>query len=136
MNKNPSLLASLIQNSWVSKNINIEYFEHPYRHIVIDNLFSEEAYSSICEQIPILISTTVAYKDTPGATSNYAGYIQGIGSNYENTIGIGNFLSLELKNFYQISLKWKQINMLLHLLIGMVLLLNPALYIEILTFVL
>ena len=94
MNKNPSLLASLIQNSWVSKNINIEYFENPYRHIVIDNLFSKEAYSSICEQIPILISTTVAYKD-----SNYAGYIQGIGSNYENTIGIGNFLSLELKNF-------------------------------------
>lgn len=99
MNKNSSLLASLIHNSWVSKNINIEYFEYPYRHIVIDNLFSKEAYSSICEQIPILISQTVAYKDTPGATSNYAGYIKGIGSDYENTLGIGNILSLELKNF-------------------------------------
>ena len=99
MNKDPSLLASLIQNSWVSKNINIEYYENPYRHLIIDNLFSKEVYSNICEQIPILISQTVPYKDTPGATSNYAGYIKGISGDYKDTLGIGNFLSLELKNF-------------------------------------
>ena len=41
MNKDPSLLASLIKNSWVSKDINIEYYENPYRHLIIDNLFSK-----------------------------------------------------------------------------------------------
>ena len=84
-----------------NKNIKIEKFAEPFPHIIIDNLFEQKDYQTMCEIFPSFISRVKPYKDTPGATSNYEGYISGLSK--EDVFGnpFDFFASRELKNFVE-----------------------------------
>lgn len=87
-----------IQHNYISKNIYIQYSNKPFRYIVIDNLFDDEIYTNVCSRFKSFIDRTVPYKDQPGATSNYEGYISGL-SVQDCINGYDFFLSEELKDF-------------------------------------
>lgn len=83
-----------------SKYIHIEKFNEPFNYIIIDNLFNKEIYSEICKKFPEFIARTKPYKDQPGATSNYEGYISGLGlGDLKN--GYDFFASKDLQNFVE-----------------------------------
>lgn len=83
-----------------SKYMSIERFDLPFKHIVIDNLFDNATYNEMCRVFPIFISRTVPYKDQPGATSDYEGYILGLSLN-DLSGGYGLFASKHLQNFIE-----------------------------------
>jgi hypothetical protein len=89
-----------------SKYIDIKQYTDPFNYIVIDNLFNQDVYKKICDKFPSFISRTVQYKDQPGATSNYAGYISGLSLN-EMTDGYDLFASTDLQNFVEKSFNIK-----------------------------
>jgi len=43
---------------YVSEDIQIQKFDTPYNHIIIDNLFTDEIYQKMCNKFPSLISKT------------------------------------------------------------------------------
>jgi hypothetical protein len=81
-----------------SKYLSIQKFNHPFNYIIIDNLFNQNIYNQLCNKFPSFIARTIPYKDQPGATSNYEGYIAGL-SIKDLTDGYEFFASKELKNF-------------------------------------
>jgi len=87
-----------INHPYISDKISIEYNNQPFRYIVIDNLLNELIYKNLCNKFKSFIDRTVPYKDQPGATSNYEGYISGL-STKDCTDGYDFFISDELKNF-------------------------------------
>lgn len=86
-----------IQHKYLS-NINIQYNNSPFRYLIIDNLFNQEIYNKVCSRFKSFIDRTVPYKDQPGATSDYEGYISGL-SLADCIEGYDFFLSPELKEF-------------------------------------
>jgi len=83
-----------------SKYIHIEKFNQPFNYIIIDNLFNNQIYDEICKKFPEFIARTKPYKDQPGATSDYEGYISGLGlSDLKN--GYDFFASKDLQNFVE-----------------------------------
>ena len=91
-----------------NKNIVISKYNVPFNHIVIDNLFDESTYNSMCKIYPDFISRTKPYKDLPGATSDYEAYITGFG--YDELIknaGYELFASKYLQNFVESSFNIK-----------------------------
>lgn len=83
-----------------SSHIDIKKFTSPFRHIVIDNLFNDEIYQKLCDKFPSFISRTKPYKDQPGATSDYEGYISGLGLS-DLTDGYDFFASKDLQSFVE-----------------------------------
>jgi hypothetical protein len=83
-----------------SKYMSIERFDFPFRHIVIDNVFDNSTYNEMCRVFPTFIARTVPYKDQPGATSNYEGYILGLSLN-DLLGGYEIFASKHLQNFVE-----------------------------------
>lgn len=87
-----------IQHNYISDKISINYNNKPFKYIVIDNLFTDEVYSKVCSGFKPFIDRTVPYKDQPGATSDYEGYISGL-SVADCVNGYDFFLSQEFKDF-------------------------------------
>jgi hypothetical protein len=83
-----------------SKYITISKFTNPFNYIVIDNLFNSHIYESLSKKFPEFIARTKPYKDQPGATSDYEGYIYGLSSE-ELIDGYDFFASIKLKNFIE-----------------------------------
>jgi acetyltransferase-like isoleucine patch superfamily enzyme len=83
-----------------SKYLSIKKYDAPFNYIVIDNLFNKNIYNLISAKFPEFIARTVPYKDQPGATSNYEGYISGLGTK-DLVDGYDFFASQELKNFIE-----------------------------------
>lgn len=83
-----------------SKYIDIKIFDHPFRHVVIDNLLNDEIYASMVNKFPEFIARTKPYKDQPEATSNYEGYISGLNHN-DLVSGFEFFSSKDLQNFVE-----------------------------------
>jgi hypothetical protein len=83
-----------------SKLLTIQKFNEPFNHIIIDNLFNDNIYASLCNKFSIFISKTVPYKNQKNATSNYDAYIYGL-STKELVDGYDFFASEELKNFVE-----------------------------------
>jgi hypothetical protein len=91
---------SYIIHPYESKYVSVQKFNYPFNYIIIDNLFSQSIYSSICSKFSSFISRTVPYKDQPGATSDYEGYIAGLGLEDLNK-GYDFFASKELQSFIE-----------------------------------
>lgn len=83
-----------------SKYLSIQKFSNPFNYIIIDNLFNQNIYKELCNKFPSFIARTTPYKDQPGATSNYEGYISGLGLS-DLTDGYDFFASQELQNFVE-----------------------------------
>jgi len=88
----------IINHKYISNNINFKYYNKPFNYLVIDNLFNSETYLKISKRFKSFIDRTVPYKDQPGATSNYEGYISGL-SEQDCNEGYDFFISNELKTF-------------------------------------
>lgn len=84
-----------------SKYLSIEKFNSPFNYMIIDNLFNQEMYRKLCDKFPSFISRTKPYKDQPGATSDYEGYISGLGLNDDLIDGYDLFASKELQSFVE-----------------------------------
>lgn len=90
---------NIIRNhKYISNNIDIKYFYKPFNYLIIDNLFNKENYDKISKKFKSFIDRTVPYKDQPGATSNYEGYISGL-SEIDCVDGYDFFISNELQTF-------------------------------------
>ena len=83
-----------------SKYLSKKKYDAPFNYIIIDNLFNKNIYDSISAKFPEFIARTVPYKDQPGATSNYEGYISGLGMK-DLVDGYDFFASQDLKNFVE-----------------------------------
>ena len=83
-----------------SKFVEIQQYSSPFNYIVIDNLFSQNVYWALCKKFPEFIARTTPYKDQPGATSNYEGYISGL-SIQDLKNGYDFFASNELQRFIE-----------------------------------
>lgn len=83
-----------------SKYIDIKIFDHPFRHVIIDNTFNDEIYSGLIKKFPEFIARTKPYKDQPDATSDYEGYISGL-NDKDLTNGFEFFSSRDLQNFVE-----------------------------------
>jgi hypothetical protein len=83
-----------------SKYVSVSRFDNPFNYIIVDNLFNNEIYESLCRKFPDFISRTKPYKDQPGATSDYEGYISGLSPN-DLKNGYDFFASKELQNFVE-----------------------------------
>lgn len=83
-----------------SKFVEIQQYSSPFNYIVIDNLFSQNVYWALCKKFPEFIARTTPYKDQPGATSNYEGYISGL-SIKDLVGGYDFFASTELQTFIE-----------------------------------
>lgn len=88
----------LRKHNYISNKISFEYHKKPFNYLVIDNLFNDDIYNKISNRFKSFIDRTIPYKDQPGATSNYEGYISGL-SEHDCIEGYDFFLSNELKNF-------------------------------------
>jgi hypothetical protein len=83
-----------------SKFISINQYSLPFNHVIIDNLFNQVSYKKLCDIFPEFIARTVPYKDQPGATSDYEGYISGLTlDDMKNEYGL--FASKDLQNFVE-----------------------------------
>lgn len=89
-----------------SKYLEIKKFNQPFNYIIIDNLFNQSIYNNICKKFPEFIARTKPYKDQPGATSDYEGYISGLGQK-DLVDGYDFFSSKELQNFIEQSFNIK-----------------------------
>jgi hypothetical protein len=89
-----------------SKYLNIKQYDAPFNYIVIDNLFNQNTYNLISKKFPEFIARTIPYKDQPGATSDYEGYISGLGIK-DMIDGYDFFASKELQNFVEKSFNIK-----------------------------
>lgn len=87
-----------INHPHVSKDMKIEYFNDPYNYIIIDNFLEESIYNNMCNKFPKIIARASQYKDQKNATSQYEGYITGLGYN-DCEDGFNIFSSLELKKY-------------------------------------
>lgn len=83
-----------------SKYITINQYTKPFNYIIIDNLFNKQIYNNLCKKFPEFIARTKPYKDQPGATSNYEGYIAGLGTN-DLIDGYDFFASKDLQKFIE-----------------------------------
>lgn len=92
------MLSKYTIHPYESKYISIQKFNTPFNYIIVDNLFNETIYKQLCEKFPSFIARTKPYKDQPGATSDYEGYIAGLGLEDLNN-GYDFFASKELQNF-------------------------------------
>ncbi len=89
---------NLKKHTYISSSINFQYFKKPFNYLIIDNLFNEDIYKKISTKFKSFIDRTIPYKDQPGATSNYEGYISGL--SLDDCIdGYDFFISDELKTF-------------------------------------
>jgi len=83
-----------------SKYVSISKFNDPFNYVIIDNLFNKQIYESLCKKFPDFIARTKPYKDQPGATSDYEGYISGLGlQDLKN--GYDFFASQQLQDFIE-----------------------------------
>lgn len=89
-----------------SKYVHIAKFSQPFNYMIIDNLFNKEMYGQMCKKFPEFIARTTPYKDQPGATSNYEGYISGLGLK-DLIDGYDFFASKNLQNFIEQSFNIK-----------------------------
>jgi hypothetical protein len=89
---------NLKQHNYISNKITFTYFNKPFNYLIIDNLFNETIYDEISKKFKLFIDRTIPYKDQPGATSNYEGYISGL-SLADCIDGYDFFISDELKVF-------------------------------------
>lgn len=87
-----------LQHNYISDKISIGYHNKPFKYIVIDNLLNDTIYGQVCSKFKSFIDRTVPYKDQPGATSDYEGYISGL-SVADCVNGYDFFLSQEFKDF-------------------------------------
>jgi hypothetical protein len=98
LNREPSLLESLKTHNYISPDISIEYYDTPFHHVVLNNVFTSKIYELLCSNFSEYISRTVPYKDQPGAVHDYAGYIYGLKT--EDCInGYDFFINPIWKNF-------------------------------------
>ena len=93
-------MSSYKIHSYESKYISINKFSNPFNYVVVDNLFNEPIYKKLCDKFPSFIARTKPYKDQPGATSNYEGYISGL-SMGDLVDGYDFWCSKELRNFVE-----------------------------------
>lgn len=77
INTDSVILESLKTHPYINQNIEINYYESPFNHVVINNFFNNETYKLLCQNFNTYISRTGPYKDQPGAVHDYAGYIYG-----------------------------------------------------------
>jgi Rps23 Pro-64 3,4-dihydroxylase Tpa1-like proline 4-hydroxylase len=89
---------NLKQHNYISNKITFTYFNKPFNYLIIDNLFNETIYDEISKKFKLFIDRTIPYKDQPGATSNYEGYISGLSLN-DCIDGYDFFISDELQTF-------------------------------------
>jgi hypothetical protein len=89
-----------------SADIMVKKYSDPFNYIIIDNLFNQEIYQKLCATFPSFISRTTRYKDQPGATSDYEGYISGLGPK-DLVNGYDFFASKPLQNFVEQSFNIK-----------------------------
>jgi Rps23 Pro-64 3,4-dihydroxylase Tpa1-like proline 4-hydroxylase len=82
----------------ISKDHSIEFHTDPFNYIVIDNFLNKDTYEKASNKFPNIISRATQYKNQKNATSQYEGYITGLGLN-DCTEGYEIFSSLEFKNF-------------------------------------
>lgn len=79
INTNPSLIDGLKEHPYIDKDrLAIDYFDNPFNHVVLNNVFLPDIYQLLCDNFAEYISRTGPYKDQPGAVHNYAGYIYGL----------------------------------------------------------
>jgi hypothetical protein len=79
LNKSENLINELKTEQTINKNLSINYYENPYNHIVIDNLFSDEVYEELCDAFPSFIArSNKPYGESDSATSKYEAYITGL----------------------------------------------------------
>lgn len=98
LNQESSLLENLKTHNYINKNIRAEYYEAPFHHVVLKDVFDHDTYNLLSSNFQSYISRTVPYKDQPGAVHNYAGYIYGMKK--EDCInGYEFFISETWKNF-------------------------------------
>lgn len=71
--------AKYTVHPYESKFMEIERCITPYKHIIIDNFLNKETYDKLCNKFTQFIARTKPYKDQPNATSDYEGYISGLG---------------------------------------------------------
>jgi hypothetical protein len=95
MNKN-----IILNHPYISSSINIQYEINPFKYLIIDNLLDPLIYKSLCLKFPKFIQRTIPYKDQPGATSNYEGYISGLAIS-DCQYGYDFFISQELKVYIE-----------------------------------
>jgi hypothetical protein len=55
LNKSEELVNTFKQNNTVNPNLSINYFESPYHHIVIEDIFTNDVYEELCDSFPIFI---------------------------------------------------------------------------------
>lgn len=90
--------AIIKNHDYTSDKITFSYYKNPFNYLIVDNLFSENIYNKISNKFKSFIDRTIPYKDQPGATSNYEGYISGLSEN-DCIDGYDFFISNELKTF-------------------------------------
>jgi len=87
-----------IDHPYISKSLKVELFNEPFNHVVIDNFLKDEIYEKISKKFPSIISRASQYKDQKNATSQYEGYITGLGP-ADCADGYDIFSSLEFKEY-------------------------------------
>lgn len=90
--------SATIDHPCVSKNIKIDLFTEPFNHVVIDNFLNKETYEKVSKKFPSIISRASQYKNQKNATSQYEGYITGLGLS-DCVEGYEIFSSIEFKNY-------------------------------------
>ena len=71
-------LHYLKQHPYISSNISLEIYDHPFPHIIINDMFASDIYDMICSNFEDMISRTKPYKDLPGAVHGYSAHIYGL----------------------------------------------------------
>jgi hypothetical protein len=84
---------------YISQDIQIQKFDTPYKHVVIDNFFTEEIYNKLCKKFPSLIEKTNKPAGNIGASDNfYDAFIYGL-KEEDCSQGYDFFMQEIYKNF-------------------------------------
>ena len=46
------MIKELLDHPYVSKDVSIEYYDEPYRHFILRNIFNAQIYDSMCDLFP------------------------------------------------------------------------------------
>ena len=73
------LTSFLKQNKMVSKDVKVDFYKYPYKHVIIDNLLEDEVYKKTVEKFPYFIARAPKPHGLIGETElTYDAYIYGL----------------------------------------------------------